>query len=585
MWMLLLTMIERVGIIVTIVFVLTRLPFFREMMDRHELDRRQRFTAIVFFGCFGIIGTYTGLSLSTESLEFNRWASGLASDEAIANSRVIGVVIAGLLGGYKVGLGAGLIAGVHRFTLGGFTGFSCGLATIIAGLFAGYFYKKKKLVSVKTALLVGMIAEAMQMAIIIAVARPLESAIALVQMIGVPMIIANGLGCALVLLIIKSVANEQDRVGALQAQKTLRIADQTLPYLRNGLDRVSAAAVAQIIHREINASAVSLTNRTEILAHSGLGADHHLPGSDIQTQSTKNVIAKGELALIEKESISCREASCPLEAVIIAPLTQRGGTIGTLKFYFRTEKDITGVITELIRGLSLMMSTQLEIADADKARKLAQEAEIKALQTQISPHFMFNTLNTISSLIRIKPALARKTLISLSHYLRQNMSAATARTTTLEQELRHVQAYLSIEETRFDGRLEVLYEIDPAANLTLLPPLSLQPLVENAIKHGFKERDANCVIRVMVWRVGQEVSIHVADNGTGMDSERLAQIGSRLVESDSGAGLALYNVNRRLTMMFGETASLQIKSEKGQGTEIAFTVPAEEGELAHEHVY
>jgi two-component system, LytTR family, sensor histidine kinase LytS len=143
MFELLITMLERLGIIVMIAFILTRFQFFREMIYQDQINRKQRYLAILFFGFFGIIGTYTGLSLNTESLHFNRWTSDLAADEAIANSRVIGVVLAGLLGGYKVGIGAGLIAGIHRFTLGGFTAISCGLATIIAGVMAGMFHKKK----------------------------------------------------------------------------------------------------------------------------------------------------------------------------------------------------------------------------------------------------------------------------------------------------------------------------------------------------------------------------------------------------------------------------------------------------------
>ena len=144
MFELLITMVERLGILVMIAFIFTRFPFFRDMIYQDHLNRKQQYTAILFFGFFGIIGTYSGLTLSTDSLQFNRWASDLNANEAIANSRVIGVVLAGLLGGYKVGIGAGLIAGIHRFTLGGFTAISCGLATIITGIISGMFHRKNK---------------------------------------------------------------------------------------------------------------------------------------------------------------------------------------------------------------------------------------------------------------------------------------------------------------------------------------------------------------------------------------------------------------------------------------------------------
>ncbi|WP_191556523.1 sensor histidine kinase [Metabacillus idriensis] len=573
MFELLITMLERLSIIVTIAFILTRFRFFRSMIYQDQLNRSQQYTAILFFGFFGIIGTYSGLSLSTETLEFNRWASGLASDEAIANSRVIGVVLAGLLGGYKVGIGAGLIAGIHRFTLGGFTALSCGLASIIAGVLAGAFFKKNAQVKLSSAFLIGALAEIIQMAVILLVSRPFEKALVLVEMIGVPMILANGLGSALFLLIIKNVVNEEEKAGALQAQKTLRIADQTLAYLRGGMNTQSAQAVCQILHKEIKTSAVAMTSKTEILAHVGLGNDHHRVNSPIQTQITKDVIRNGDLIIASDRTIHCREASCPLGAAVIAPLKQRGETIGTMKFYFESKKEITDIVMELITGLSSLLSNQLEIAEADKAFQLAKEAEIKALQAQISPHFLFNSLNTIVSLIRIDPAKARKLLVSLSHFLRSNLNATTSDMTTLEQELKHIKAYLAIEETRFVDKLSVHYEIDDDALFVRIPPLSLQPIVENAVKHGIKDKEENCVITISVHRKDGKTCVNVKDNGHGMSTERARQIGKETVQSAHGSGLGLYNVNRRLTMMFGSTSALQVKSVSGHGTEIFFTIP------------
>ncbi|MGA9227121.1 MAG: LytS/YhcK type 5TM receptor domain-containing protein, partial [Mesobacillus sp.] len=477
MFELLITMLERLGIIVTIAFILTRFRFFRGLIYHETLNRRQQFFAIIFFGFFGIIGTYSGMSFNTDSLQFNRWAADLASDEAIANSRVIGIVIAGLLGGYRVGIGAGLIAGLHRFTLGGFTAIACGVAAIVAGIIAGRFQKKSKNVSLSTAFMVGAFAETIQMLIILLLAKPFDKAMTLVEIIGVPMILANGLGSALFLLIIKNVVSEEEKTGAMLAQKTLRIADQTLAYLRKGINPDSAKAVCQILHNEVQTNAVSMTNQTEILAHIGLGDDHHRSASPIQTQITRDVLKSGMLVVANDETIHCRETNCPLGAAVIAPLKQRGETIGTLKFYFKSEKEITNVEMELISGLSTLLGNQLEIAEADKAYQLAKEAEVKALQAQISPHFLFNTMNVITSLVRIDPIKARMLLVSLSHFLRQNLNATTVTITSLEQELRHVKAYLAIEEARFVEKLKVTYDIADEALLVKIPPLTLQPIV------------------------------------------------------------------------------------------------------------
>ncbi|MGD6965921.1 LytS/YhcK type 5TM receptor domain-containing protein [Rossellomorea vietnamensis] len=573
MFDLLFTMLERLGLIVTIAFILTRFRFFQSMVYQDKLHGRQQIVAILFFGFFGIIGTYSGLSFNTETMDFNRWAMNLGTDEAIANSRVIGVVLAGLLGGYRVGLGAGLIAGIHRFTLGGFTDIACGIASIAAGIVSGIFHQRNKHVKLPTAFLIGALAETIQMIIILLVAKPFEKALALVEMIGVPMILANGLGCALFLLIIKNVVNEEEKAGALQAQKTLRIADQTLAYLRKGMNTDSAKAVCEILFKEINPSAVAMTNKTSILAHTGKGDDHHRAGSPLQTHITKDVIKHGKLVVANDETIHCVNKDCPLGAAVIAPLKQRGETIGTLKFYFSSEKEISNVILELISGLSVLLSNQLEIAEADKALQYAKEAEIKALQAQISPHFLFNSMNVIGSLIRIDPAQARKLLISLSHFLRQNLTGTTAEITSLEQELKHVRAYLAIEEARFVDKLKVEYDIDEQSLSLMIPPLTLQPIVENAIKHGIKDKREDCLVKITITKKAHGSAISVHDNGQGILPERLKLLGVNSLESETGTGFALYNINRRLTMMFGEKAALNILSDYGKGTEVSFFIP------------
>jgi two-component system, LytTR family, sensor histidine kinase LytS len=573
MFDLLFTMLERLGIIVTIAFILTRFRFFQSMIYQDKLRGRQEMIAILFFGFFGIIGTYSGLSFNTDTLNFDRWAMNLTADEAIANSRVIGVVLAGLLGGYRVGIGAGLIAGIHRFTLGGFTDIACGIAAIAAGIISGIFHQRNKHVKLPVAFLIGALAETIQMMIILLVAKPFEKALTLVEMIGVPMILANGIGCALFLLIIKNVVNEEEKAGALQAQKTLRIADQTLAYLRKGMNTESAKAVCEILFKEIKPAAVAMTNKTSILAHTGQADDHHRAGSPLQTHITKDVIRLGKLVVANDETIHCVNKDCPLGAAVIAPLKQRGETIGTLKFYFSSEKEITNIILELISGLSVLLSNQLEIAEADKALQYAKEAEIKALQAQISPHFLFNSMNVIGSLIRIDPAQARKLLISLSNFLRQNLTGTTAEITSLEQELKHVKAYLAIEEARFVDKLKVEYDIDDGSLSQMIPPLTLQPIVENAIKHGIKDKNENCVVKITVAKQESGVAISVEDNGEGIPAERLAQLGENSLESETGTGLALYNINRRLTMMYGEQAALKITSEYGEGTEISFSIP------------
>jgi two-component system sensor histidine kinase LytS len=576
MLQLLLLMFERLAIIVMVAFLMTRVRYFRTLIEQRNVTNLHRFVVMLMFGLFGIIGTYTGLTVDIEASQAMKWSIKLNEDEAIANSRVIGVVIGGLVGGWKVGLGAGLIAGVHRFTLGGFTAFACGLSTIVAGILAGVvhrFLHKKSPLSPNIALLVGITAESLQMLMIVLVARPYESAILLVQAIGLPMIVANGLGSALFILIIRNVIHGEEKIGAFQAQKSLLLAKLTSAHLRKGLTEQSAQATCEILLNEVKASAVAITNKTEILAHVGKASDHHHKNELIQTEATKKVLEKGKMLVASRNVIHCQRKTCPLQAAVIAPLYHNEEVIGTLKFYFTSEQEIKKVTVEFIKGLASLLSQQLQIANAEKYYQLAKDAEIKALQAQVSPHFLFNTLNTIVSMIRTEPLQARKLLVSLSKYFRHNLAGANQELTTLARELDHVKAYLAIEAARFKDKLEVDFEIDEAILYFKIPPMTLQPIIENAIKHGFKGIKTGSKISVKLGPSEGGVYIEVSDNGVGIDQEKQKYLLIKPAISKTGTGLGLHNVNRRLIIFFGESSQLQLNSSVGNGTTISFFLP------------
>lgn len=577
-----LPMLERLGIIVTVAFIITRFRFFRELIDQKTLHPKQQYMAILFFGLFGVIGTYTGITYDTSSSLFGNVAYSLGDSEAIANSRVIGIVAAGLFGGYRIGIGSGLIAGLHRFSLGGFTGFACGISAVIAGIIAGFFHKRNQQLKLKTALLVGALAETIQMLIILGLAKPFTMAWELIQEIGLPMIIANGVGSALFLLIIRSVLAEEEKAGAIQAQKALKLAESTVSYLRTGLNPNSAQNVCKMIYEEVNVSAIAMTDQRSILAHVGKADDHHQAGEPIQTDATKDVLESGEMFIANHASIQCKVPDCPLGAAVIAPLKRRNEIVGTLKFYVRSEKEISNVLLELIQGLNALLGQQLEIAEAEKSKELAREAEVKALQAQINPHFLFNSLNVIVSLTRTKPDRARSLLIALSKFFRQNLNATTKSWISLEEELKHVKSYLLIEETRFEDTLQVEYDIDHSSLHARIAPLTLQPLVENCIKHGIKNKDGIGQIIVRIMERENDIQVSVEDNGIGMSQEELTQLGTKKLDSDEGTGLGVYNVNKRLEYMFGQASTLQINSEPGKGTSISFVIPKTHQEVQYE---
>ncbi len=578
MFDLLIVLLERVGVIVTVAFIMTRFGFFRRLINRLDITRFQQFSVMVMFGFFGIIGTYTGFIVSPDSLGYSGWSGTLAQTEAIANSRVIGIVVAGLLGGVRIGFGAGLIAGVHRYFLGGFTALSCALSAIVSGLISGIVHRKmegERRMKLSTAVWTAMLAETVQMMIILLLSKPFPEALHLVEAIGIPMIVANGIGSGLFILIIQTVNDEEERIGALAAKKSLRLAELTTQYLRNGLTPESAQATCEILYKRVDALAIAITDHEKILGHVGIADDHHHTDVLIQTEATRTVLNEGLLAISGEDEIQCREKNCPLRAAIIAPLKRKDETIGTLKFYFRTKKEISHVTVEMMKGLSSLLSQQLELAEGERLHSLAQEMEIKALQTQMSPHFLFNALNTIGSLIRIEPDKARKLVTSLARYIRQNLASSNDTWTTLEEELAQVRSYLEIEEARFVDKLKVFYDIDKDTLGYPIPPLTLQPIVENAIQHGIKEMDKDSEIKIKAKISGGQARVTVEDNGAGIAKIRQQQLCKETLPSEKGLGLAIYNVNRRLIMLMGKQSALQISSELGRGTAVSFVLVRE----------
>ncbi|MCB8816011.1 LytS/YhcK type 5TM receptor domain-containing protein [Desulfosporosinus shakirovi] len=579
---LLFLMIEHIGLIVAIAFILTRLTTFRNLID-HKLDRWTIIQLSLVFGLFGIVGTYTGISIrpSTDSLLWIPRVEAIGFEEALANSRVVGVVIGGLLGGPWVGLGAGLIAGIHRTLLGGFTGLACGISTVTEGLIAGLVYLKignRRILPTSKAFMTGVAAETSQMLIILLMAKPWESAVALVQVIALPMVLANSLGIALFVVIIRTVIHEEDRIEANQAQKVLHIADQMLVNLSRGLTEESATQISKLLLKTTGVSAVSITDHEKILSHVGLGDDHHLPGHTVLTDATKQVLRTGKLYIPRSlAEIHCPQKGCPLAVAIIVPLKKSDQVIGVLKFYFSNAKQIKPVDEEVAQGLGKLLSHQLEVVDAQNHAQLIREAEIKALQAQINPHFLFNSLNTIVALVRTQPNMARKILIQLGNFFRQNLNASLYEFITLRQELDHTSAYLDIEQARFTERLSVKLEINPLLENVLLPPLTLQPLVENGIRHGLKGLEKNGEIIIHVTEVEGCALVSVKDNGIGISPERISKLLHTQIESQEGTGLALYNVNQRLVYHFGEEAQLHIDSELERGTCIWFKIPLQQG--------
>ncbi|CAM3593088.1 LytS/YhcK type 5TM receptor domain-containing protein [Erysipelothrix urinaevulpis] len=548
---------HRITLILMIAFLISNTSIIKRAFLKQNLSLRDIIVLSLIFGAMGILGTYTGIEING----------------ALANSRVVGVFVGGLLGGPLVGLLTGIITGLHRYLIdiNGFTALACALATFIAGIMSGKLSGKfhQTPQKVKMAFFWGAISEVLQMFIILLISKPYSDALELVKLIGIPMIFSNAFGIAAFIAIMKNIYKEVETEAAYQSQLSLQIADETLKYFRTGLNEETALKIAKIIKKYTNIDAIAFTDCEKILAHVGVAGDHHNIVEPLQTSITKEVIESGEYKICStKNEISCTHKRCPLKAAIIVPLKKKDQVIGTLKLYKKTEHSITKVEIQLALGLARLFSTQLELSDIDAQKELLTKAELKALQSQINPHFLFNAINTIAYLIRIDPNEGRRLLLHLGKYFRNNLDSKYD-DVSIHHEIENVNSYLEIEKARFGSKLTVNVELDQTLECDL-PPLIIQPLVENAIKHGLGNKLEGGTVKIIVQEEKDDISIVVMDDGVGMTQSVQQYCFSN---HDKKSSIGIQNVNDRLVHKYGKDYSLRIKSEVNVGTHVYFKVP------------
>ena len=212
-----------------------------------------------------------------------------------------------------------------------------------------------------------------------------------------------------------------DKLRAQQTNKTLSLASQTLVYMRGGLSEQNCQEVCNILLPECQAMAVAMTDDKFVLGYAGAHAEAFPIGSAIHTPATHRVLASQTVEVF-RSSEAFASASNPLiPAGIVAPLVVRGVSVGTLKLYYESDVLIDETQRAIAEGLAQLLSTQLSIAELDRQVELATKAELQALQAQINPHFLFNTINTIASLIRTDPARARVLLREFAAFYRQTL--------------------------------------------------------------------------------------------------------------------------------------------------------------------
>ena len=325
----------------------------------------------------------------------------------------------------------------------------------------------------------------------------------------------------------------------------LELLEVTLPELRRGLTESAARTVAYELFEKLGYGAVAVTDTHHVLAFVGAGADHHGPG-DQPIRPVYEALAQ-QRPLLAPLGIrtECGHPACPLGAAAVVPLFLSDGPAGAVVAYATVGSPLHEIAVETLDALGDQLSAQLQLSEL-------QTATTTALQAQMEPHFVFNALNTIASFIRTDPEHARKLVLAFADHLRSRF-ARPGEFVTLEEELRHVRSYLDLEQARFGAELEVTVDAAPDALAVRLPPLLVQPLVENAVKHGKTDRPLHVLVRARVRR--GKLRVTVRDDGRGIAREAIDRVLEQGVGEGTGLGLA--SVNLRLTAHYGEGVRLR----------------------------
>ncbi|EIZ9126490.1 LytS/YhcK type 5TM receptor domain-containing protein [Cronobacter sakazakii] len=544
----LLAVFDRAALMLICLFFLIRLRLFRELLHKSAHTPKELLAVTAIFSMFALFSTWSGVPV----------------EGSLVNVRIIAVMSGGILFGPWVGIITGVIAGLHRYLIdiGGITAIPCFITSIVAGVISGFISRRvPKAQHWRAGIFGGMLCETLTMILVVVWAPTTALGLDIVSKIGVPMILGT-VSIGFIVLLVRSVEGEKEASAARQAKLALDIANKTLPLFRH-VNSESLRQVCDIIRRDINADAVAITNTEKVQAYVGVGEHNYQDNSDALSPTTQQALRYGKIIIKNNDEA---HRTPEIHSMLVIPLWEKGVVTGTLKIYYCHAHQITSSLQEMAIGLSQIISTQLEVSRAEQLREMANKAELRALQSKINPHFLFNALNAISSSIRLNPDTARQLIFNLSRYLRYNIELNDDEQIDIKKELYQIKDYIAIEQARFGDKLTVIYDIDDEVNCRVAS-LLIQPLVENAIVHGIQPCRGKGVVTISIAQSGSRVRIAVRDTGHGIDPHIIEQLDTNEMPVNK---IGLVNVHHRVKLLYGE--GLHIRRLE-PGTEIAFYVP------------
>ncbi|MBM7503642.1 sensor histidine kinase [Agromyces aurantiacus] len=371
-----------------------------------------------------------------------------------------------------------------------------------------------------------------------------------------PILVGVGIGIALTLLlqVVWRLARGSRDLGSDVERatfRTLSLASRAAVHLRGGLGSGDPQRAARALRSLLGSDAIAIADTERILSVDGR------PGlSDAAWQVASSVVESGRRQV----------SGAPSAPAVGAPVVVHGRTVGAIvAFADRVRPPLVRATAEVARWCG----RQLELGELETSRAALAEAELRALRAQISPHFIYNSLGAIASYISTDPERAKDLVLDFADFTRYSFRRQ-GEFTTLAEELRSVHSYVELERARFEERLTVTLQVEPETLATVIPFLSVQPLVENAVRHGLEPRERGGTIVIGAHDDGTHTEITVDDDGVGMSPDELRGL---LTAPGRADHVGLRNVDSRLRRIYGDDHALVVETNPGAGTLVRMRIP------------
>ncbi len=334
--------------------------------------------------------------------------------------------------------------------------------------------------------------------------------------------------------------------------------------LRAGLSPATASKAVRHLRVLVGAVGLAIVDGERCLAYDGRGAHHE----DELIIAARKAVQNERSVVLNGADLPCDRVDCVVRGAVITPLTGPDGAAQAALVAVDDDQPAPGLVQATLET-ARWAGSQLALAELDSSRERLARAEVRALRAQISPHFIYNALTAIASFVRTDPERARELILEFAEFTRYSFRAH-GEFTTLAEELRSIDRYLTIERARFGDRLQVRLQIAPEVLPVGLPFLCLQPLVENAVRHGLSRKPGVGMVSIEARDAGAECHITVEDDGVGMDP---SLFGTPSPDTEDGQHVGLVNVDERLRSVFGDHHGLVVETGPGAGTKVSMRVP------------